>query len=69
MVIQRALAHNAAALIIAHQHPSGCPDPSPSDERLTQRLKSALDCVDVKLLDHFIVGLGEPFSFASNGLL
>ncbi|AXL70958.1 DNA repair protein RadC [Pseudomonas aeruginosa] len=69
VVIQRALAHNAAALIIAHQHPSGCPDPSPSDERLTQRLKSALDCVDVKLLDHFIVGLGEPFSFASNGLL
>ncbi|TRO24314.1 DNA repair protein RadC [Ectopseudomonas mendocina] len=69
VVIQRALAHNAAALVIAHQHPSGCPDPSPQDERLTQCLKSALDCVDVKLLDHFIVGLGEPFSFARNGLM
>ncbi|MBA4243688.1 MAG: DNA repair protein RadC [Pseudomonas sp.] len=69
VVVQQALAHNAAALIVAHQHPSGCSDPSPADERLTQRLKSALDCVDVRLLDHFIVGLGEPFSFASNGLL
>ncbi|MGE6688939.1 RadC family protein [Stutzerimonas stutzeri] len=69
VVVQQALAHNAAALIVAHQHPSGCPDPSSADERLTQRLKSALDCVDVRLLDHFIVGLGEPFSFASNGLL
>ncbi|HCE6397573.1 DNA repair protein RadC [Pseudomonas sp. P1B16] len=69
VVVQQALAHNAAALIVAHQHPSGCSDPSSADERLTQRLKSALDCVDVRLLDHFIVGLGEPFSFASNGLL
>ena len=62
-------AHNAAALIVAHQHPSGCSDPSSSDERLTQRVKHALDCVEVRLLDHFIVGKGEPFSFASNGLL
>jgi DNA repair protein RadC len=69
VVVQRALAHNAAALIVAHQHPSGCSDPSPADERLTQRLKNALDCVDVRLLDHFIIGKGEPFSFASNGLL
>ncbi|MDG9757833.1 DNA repair protein RadC [Pseudomonas chengduensis] len=69
VVVQQALAYNAAALIVAHQHPSGCSAPSSADERLTQRLKSALDCVDVRLLDHFIVGLGEPFSFASNGLL
>ena len=69
VVVQQALAHNAAALVIAHQHPSGCSDPSHSDERLTQRLKSALDYVDVRLLDHFIVGKGEPFSFAVNGLL
>lgn len=69
VVVQRALIHNASALIVAHQHPSGCSAPSSADERLTQRLKSALDCVDVQLLDHFIVGLCEPFSFASNGLL
>ncbi|NQD95908.1 DNA repair protein RadC [Pseudomonas sp. CrR25] len=69
VVVQRALAHNAAALIVAHQHPSGCSEPSPSDERLTHRLKSALDCVDVRLLDHFIIGKGQPFSFAANALL
>jgi len=69
VLVQRALAHNAAALIVAHQHPSGCSAPSSSDERLTQRVKNALDCVEVRLLDHFIVGKGEPFSFASNGLL
>ncbi|MGE4406665.1 JAB domain-containing protein [Pseudomonas sp.] len=65
VVIQRALAHNAAALIIAHQHPSGCSEPSLSDKQLTKRLREALDCVDVRLLDH----LGEPFSFASTALL
>lgn len=69
VVVQRALAHNAAALVIAHQHPSGCSDPSSSDERLTQRLKSALECVDVRLLDHFIIGKGQPFSFAEHALL
>lgn len=69
VVVQRALAHNAAALVIAHQHPSGCSEPSSSDERLTQRLKSALECVDVRLLDHFIIGKGQPFSFAEHALL
>lgn len=69
VVVQRALAHNAAALIVAHQHPSGCSEPSSSDERLTQRLKSALECVDVRLLDHFIIGQGQPFSFAEHALL
>ncbi|MCK2094550.1 RadC family protein [Thauera aromatica] len=69
VIVQQALAHNAAALIVAHQHPSGCSEPSSSDRLLTERLKSALDCVDIRLLDHFIVGQGEPFSFAMNGLL
>ncbi|MNQ77173.1 hypothetical protein D3C85_920320 [compost metagenome] len=69
VVVQRALAHNAAALVIAHQHPSGCSEPSSSDERLTLRLKSALECVDVRLLDHFIIGKGQPFSLAANALL
>ncbi|MDT4817133.1 hypothetical protein FQZ97_502000 [compost metagenome] len=69
VVVQRALFHNASALIVSHQHPSGCSEPSSSDERLTQRLKSALECVDVRLLDHFIIGKGQPFSFADNALL
>jgi len=69
VVVQRALLHNASALIAAHQHPSGCSAPSPADERLTQRLKSALECVDVRLLDHFIIGKGQPYSFAECGLL
>ncbi|MCF6751917.1 DNA repair protein RadC [Pseudomonas stutzeri] len=69
VVVQRALFHNASALIVSHQHPSGCSEPSPSDERLTQRLKSALECVDVRLLDHFIFGKGQPFSFAEHALL
>ena len=69
VLVQRTLAHNAAAVIIAHQHPSGCSEPSLSDKLLTKRLREALDCVDVRLLDHIIIGKGEPFSFASNGLL
>ncbi len=69
VVVQRALAHNAAALIVAHQHPSGCSEPSAADEVLTRKLRSALDCVDVQLLDHLIIGKGEPFSFSSTGLL
>lgn len=69
VVVQRALLHNAAALIVSHQHPSGCSDPSPADERLTQRLKSALECVDVRLLDHFIIGRGQPYSFADHAQL
>lgn len=69
VVVQRALFHNASALVVAHQHPSGCSEPSSSDERLTQRLKNALECVDVRLLDHFIIGKGQPYSFAANALL
>jgi len=69
VVVQKALAYNAAALIIAHQHPSGCSKPSGDDRAITTRLKSALALVDIRVLDHFIVGKGEPFSFASAGLL
>lgn len=69
VLVQRTLAHNAAAVIIAHQHPSGCSEPSLSDKLLTKRLREALDCVDVRLLDHIIIGKGEPFSFASTALL
>jgi DNA repair protein RadC len=69
VVVQRALALNAAALILAHQHPSGVTEPSTSDRALTDRLKAALATVDVRVVDHFIVGKGTPYSFAEAGLL
>ncbi|ARU90397.1 DNA repair protein RadC [Pseudomonas sp. M30-35] len=66
-VVKRALAHNAAALILAHNHPSGVAEPSQADKVLTQRLKAALELVEVRVLDHFIVGEGEPLSMAEHG--
>jgi len=68
-VVKRALYHNAAALIFAHNHPSGIAEPSRSDEALTGALKQALALVDVKVLDHFVVGAGAAMSFAERGLL
>jgi len=68
-VVKRALHHNAAALIFAHNHPSGIAEPSRSDEALTQALKQALSLVDVKVLDHFVIGAGAAMSFAERGLL
>ena len=69
VVVQRALALNASALILAHQHPSGVTEPSTADRTLTDRLKTALAVVDIRVVDHFIVGKGNPFSFAESGLL
>lgn len=69
-VVKTALAHNAAAVILAHNHPSGVAEPSRADELLTKNLKDALAMVDVKLLDHFIVaGNQAPISFAERGLI
>ncbi len=69
-VVKLALARNAAAVIFAHNHPSGINEPSRADEALTRSLKQALSLVDVKVLDHFIVaGNGAPLSFAERGLL
>ncbi|MFN4327115.1 MAG: RadC family protein [Azonexus sp.] len=69
-VVKSALAHNAAAVILAHNHPSGLAEPSRADELLTHSLKEALALVDVKVLDHFIVaGTALPLSFAERGLL
>ncbi len=68
-VVKRALHHNAAALILAHNHPSGIAEPSQADRQITRRLGDALGLVDVRVLDHFIVGDGEPYSFARMGLL
>ncbi|MHB1676020.1 MAG: RadC family protein [Sulfuriferula sp.] len=68
-VIKRALAHNAAGLILAHNHPSGVAEPSRADESLTSTLKTALALVDVRVLDHFIIGNDTITSFAERGLL
>ncbi|MXS84588.1 JAB domain-containing protein [Nitrosomonas sp. HPC101] len=68
-VVKRALYHNAAAMIFAHNHPSGIAEPSKADETLTQSLKQALALVDVKVLDHFVIGGSEVVSFAERGLI
>jgi len=68
-VVRRALAHNAAAVIVGHNHPSGSSEPSAADRAATQRLKQALELVDMRLLDHFIVGDGPPMSMAARGLV
>lgn len=68
-VVKRALALNAAAVVLAHNHPSGVAEPSRADEALTQALRSALALVDVRVLDHFVVTPGTVVSFAERGLL
>ena len=68
-IVQRALELNAAAVVFAHQHPSGATEPSNADRTLTQHLQAALALIDVKVLAHVIVGLGTPYSFAESGLL
>lgn len=68
-VVKRALAHNAAAAILVHNHPSGVAEPSQADRLLTGRLKEALALIEVRVLDHFIVGDGEPLSLAEYGWL
>lgn len=68
-VVKEALAINAAAVILAHNHPSGVAEPSQADERITRRIKSALELVDIRLLDHLIVGDGGTTSLASRGLI
>jgi DNA repair protein RadC len=68
-VVRQALVHNAASVIIAHNHPSGVADPSQADEGVTRRVRQALALVDVRLLDHVIVGDGRCYSFSEHGLL
>ncbi len=69
-VVKLALAHNAAAVVLAHNHPSGAAEPSTADELLTRSLKDALDLVDVRVLDHFVVPAhGQAVSFVERGLL
>ena len=66
-VVRRCLAHNAAAIIVAHNHPSGVAEPSAADRAITQRLREALELIDVRLLDHFVIGSGTPTSLAQRG--
>ncbi len=68
-VVRRALHHRAAAVIIAHNHPSGSNEPSAADLAVTRRLREALALVDIRLLDHFIVGDGRPLSLAARGMM
>ncbi|MBA1204048.1 JAB domain-containing protein [Pseudomonas capeferrum] len=66
-VVRRSLAHNAAALILCHNHPSGNPEPSSDDLSLTLMLRESLALVDVRVLDHIIIGEGEPLSMVEHG--
>lgn len=68
-VAKRALFHHAAAVIFAHNHPSGINDPSQADRHITDKLRQALALFDIRVLDHFIVGDGDPYSFAEHGLI
>ncbi|NUZ07273.1 RadC family protein [Piscinibacter koreensis] len=68
-IVKRALDLQAAAVILAHNHPSGAAEPSRADEYLTQTLKNALQLIDVRVLDHLVVGRGASVSFAERGLL
>ena len=68
-VLKRALDHNCAAVIFAHQHPSGEPEPSGADEQITYRLQEALALIDVRVLDHLVIGATATVSFAERGLL
>ena len=68
-VVARALQLHAAAVIFAHNHPSGVAEPSQADRRITERLQAALALVDIRVIDHVIVGRGQQFSFAEGGLL
>lgn len=68
-VAKRALHHNAAAVIFAHNHPSGICEPSTADQQITQRLIACLGLFDIRVLDHFVIGDGAPYSFAEHGLL
>lgn len=68
-VVKQALYHNASAVIFAHNHPSGISEPSHADKCITDTLKQALTLFEIRVLDHFIIGDGQPYSFAEHGLL
>jgi DNA repair protein RadC len=67
--VKLALAKNAAAILLAHPHPSGVAEPSQADELITQRLKEALSLIDVRVLDHLVIAGGDVISMAEKGLI
>jgi len=69
VVVQQALAYNAGAMILYHNHPSGVPEPSQADETITRRLRDALQLIDVRVIDHIVVGTEGAVSLAERGLL
>ncbi|AOE49109.1 RadC family protein [Kangiella sediminilitoris] len=69
VVVEKALGYHAAAVILAHNHPSGCIDPSPSDRHITEKLRQALELMDIRTLDHIIIAHNKSYSFAEHGLL
>lgn len=68
-IVRQTLLYNAASVLVAHNHPSGSIEPSPADEGVTRRLRQALSLIEVRLLDHFVVGDGKCYSFSEHGLL
>jgi len=68
-VVRAALNHNAAAVILAHNHPSGVGEPSAADRNITRQLRDALQLIGVRVLDHLVIGAGEPTSMAARGLI
>ena len=68
-VVRAALNHNAAAVILAHNHPSGVAEPSAADRNITRQLRDALALIDCRVIDHIVIGKGEPTSMASRGLI
>jgi len=68
-IVREVIKHNAAAVILSHNHPSGVAQPSDADRRITERIVDALSLIDVVVLDHFIIGKKDPYSFADHGLL
>lgn len=68
-VVRACLAHNACAVIFAHNHPSGVAEPSAADQAITRELRNALQLVGVRVLDHLVIGAGEPVSMAARGLI
>ena len=69
VLVKQALQDNAAAVILAHNHPSGVAEPSLADQHITQRIKAALDLVDIRVLDHMVVGAGVTVSLAERGMI
>lgn len=68
-VVRQVIKFNASAVILAHNHPSGVADPSAADRKLTERIKDALALIDVRVLDHFVIGKQQVYSFVEAGLL